>query len=61
MCFRFNSNGTEFTQSAGTNGGLSIELSTRLDEYYIGPNSNSPGYAVGDYDLAIVTVKRLVM
>ena len=45
-CFRFNSDGTEYSETAGVMGGLTVELDTKLDEYYIGPFSNSPGFAV---------------
>ena len=45
-CFRFNSDGAEYSETAGVMGGLTVELDTRLDEYYIGPFSKSPGFAV---------------
>ena len=45
-CFRFNGDGTEYSETAGVMGGLTVELDTKLDEYYIGPFSNSPGFAV---------------
>ena len=52
-CFRFNSDGTVYSNSVGRVGGLTLYLDVKLAEYYVGHSADSPGFSVRAKNLAI--------
>ena len=46
QCFTFNSDGGEFTDTTGYNGGLIVWFRTNPEEYSMGPTSHAPGVLV---------------